>query len=88
LFSLNDLLSEVIDVVDNENKHTIHLPDEDLEIYVSKIELQHVFQNLISNTIKHNDKNSTLINISFSIMIIVLELMRSIILKFSEYLVN
>ncbi|WP_160127895.1 ATP-binding protein [Kordia antarctica] len=66
LFSLNNLLSEIRAVVDTQNEHIIHLPDEDLEIYTNKIELEHVFQNLLSNSIKHNDKNSALINISFS----------------------
>lgn len=66
LFSLNDLLTEIVEIVDTQNEHTIHLPPEDLEMYTNKIELEHVFLNLLSNSIKHNDKNSTLINITFS----------------------
>ncbi|MBC8755028.1 GHKL domain-containing protein [Kordia sp. YSTF-M3] len=65
-FGLNNLLREIIEVVDNENKHTIHLPEKDAEIYANKIELEHVFQNLINNAIKHNDKNNAIITISFS----------------------
>ncbi|WP_091893309.1 ATP-binding protein [Polaribacter sp. KT25b] len=63
-FKLNDLLHKVIGVVDNQQKNTIHLPDEDLEIYANKIELNHVFQNLLSNSIKYNDKKHTIIHIS------------------------
>lgn len=64
LFSLNDLLKSVISVVDYQNNSTINIPDTDVEIYASKIELDHVFQNLISNAIKHNDKERAIINIS------------------------
>jgi signal transduction histidine kinase len=63
-FSLNDLLKKVISVVDHQQKSTIHLPEEDVEIYASKIELDHVFQNLFSNSIKYNDKEHAIIKIS------------------------
>jgi signal transduction histidine kinase len=64
LFSLNELLKTVTTVVDYQNKSTINLPVEDLEIHANKVELDHVFQNLISNAIKHNDKEHAIINIS------------------------
>tara|TARA_B100000809_G_scaffold176669_1_gene174085 strand:- start:12100 stop:14121 length:2022 start_codon:yes stop_codon:yes gene_type:complete len=64
LFSLNDLLRKVIALVDSQNKNTINLPEVDFEIYTNKIELDHVFQNLISNSIKYNDKEKAIINIS------------------------
>lgn len=66
LFSLNELLKQVISVVDYQNNSTINLPAKNLEIYTSKIELEHVFQNLISNSIKHNDKERAIITISVS----------------------
>ncbi|WP_053002190.1 sensor histidine kinase [Kordia jejudonensis] len=65
-FLLNDLLDEVVEIVDNEKKHTIKLPEDNAEIFASKVELEHVFQNLISNAIKHNDKQSAVIAISFA----------------------
>jgi signal transduction histidine kinase len=63
-FSLNDLLKKVAEIVDSQNKSIIHMPKEDVKIFANKIELTHVFQNLISNAIKHNDKELTVINIS------------------------
>ena len=66
LFSFNSLLEKVIDVVDYQNKSTIILPENDLEVYANKLELDHVFQNLINNAIKHNDKDKTIIKISVS----------------------
>lgn len=66
LFSLNELLNKVKCVVDYQNKSTINLPEEELDIYANKIELEHVFQNLISNAIKHNDKDHAIIKVSVS----------------------
>jgi light-regulated signal transduction histidine kinase (bacteriophytochrome) len=66
LFSVNDLLKKVVALVDSQNKSTINLPEVDFEIYTNKIELDHVFQNLINNSIKYNDKEKTIINISIS----------------------
>lgn len=65
-FSFNNLLRETINIVDPEKKHTIHLPEKDNEIYTSKIELEHVFLNLINNAIKHCDKEKAIIHISLS----------------------
>lgn len=65
-FSFNDLLREIINIVDPEKKHTIHLPEKDNELHTSKIELEHVFLNLINNAIKHCDKEKVIIHISFS----------------------
>ena len=66
LFSLNKLLSDVISGINLLDQNTINLPNQNLEIYANKIELYHVFQNLISNAITHNDKDPIIINISVS----------------------
>jgi signal transduction histidine kinase len=66
LFSLNKLLSDVISGINVLDQNTINLPNQNLEIYANKIELYHVFQNLISNAITHNDKDHIIINISVS----------------------
>tara|TARA_R110002049_G_scaffold11341_7_gene53641 strand:+ start:395 stop:2317 length:1923 start_codon:yes stop_codon:yes gene_type:complete len=63
-FSLNKLLTKVVGVVDYQNKSTIIVPEKDLEICANETELNHVFQNLISNAIKHNDKEKAIIKIS------------------------
>lgn len=78
LFSLRKLLNKVKYVVDYQNKSTINLPEEGLKIYANKIELEHVFQNLISNAIKHNDKDHAIINIS------VLELQKEYVFSVSD----
>ncbi len=65
-FHLNNLLNEVIEVTNAENKHTINLPEKDIKIHTNKIELKHVFQNLVQNAIKHNDKKNAIITISYS----------------------
>ncbi|CAL2078087.1 histidine kinase [Tenacibaculum sp. 190524A05c] len=64
LFSLNSLLKEIVDILDFGNTNTILFPDEDIQVYASKIELEHVFQNLISNAIKYCDKEKVIIEIS------------------------
>jgi len=63
-FSLNALLHEITDILNPEKKHRIHIPKADLEVFTSKVELQHVFLNLISNAIKHCDKESAEIHIA------------------------
>ncbi len=65
-FIVNKLLEEVIESVDPQNKSLITLPSENIDINTSRIELEHVFQNLISNAIKYSDKERAKINISVS----------------------
>ena len=64
LFSLNGLLKDVIDILNHSKQNIITIPDEDIQVYANKIELEHVFQNLISNAIKYNDKEKTIIEIT------------------------
>ena len=66
LFSLNGLLNDVINGINFLDKNTVNLPNADLEVYTNKIELYHVFQNLINNAITYNDKDHIIINISAS----------------------
>lgn len=63
LFSLNGSLNELIEIL-NYSDSTFHLPDEDIQVHANKLELEHVFQNLISNAIKYNDKEKAIIEIS------------------------
>lgn len=62
-FSIRNTLERVIGLVDSQNKAKINLPKNDLKIYANKLEFEHVFQNLIGNSIKYNDKEKTIITI-------------------------
>ncbi len=62
-FKINELLEIIPDYVKNNGKTIIELPKNNIDIVTNKIELEHVFQNLISNSIKYNDKNKAIIKI-------------------------
>jgi signal transduction histidine kinase len=66
VFSFHELLTKVIGLIDFQKKSTINLPKNDVEIKTNKIELEHVFQNLISNSIKYNNKEKIIIDIHAS----------------------
>ncbi|WP_146169792.1 sensor histidine kinase [Kordia periserrulae] len=63
-FSIQKLLEEIVLTLNPENLHEIHIPKEDIQIHTSKVELEHVLLNLISNAIKHCDKEKAIITIS------------------------
>jgi len=65
--NLNDTLQKVIDLIDHQHKTIVNLPKKEVKIYTNKLELQHVFQNLISNSIKYKDKEKTIITIDVAI---------------------
>lgn len=62
--SVYEILNNVIGLIDHQNKSTFNFPKKDLAIYTNKLELEHVFQNLFSNSIKYNDKEKTIITIN------------------------
>jgi len=64
VFSINKMLKETVVLLDPKNKSIINLPRNDFNIYTNQIELEHVFQNLIGNSIKYNDKEKTIVDIS------------------------
>jgi len=66
MFKLNNSLQEIIDTINGGAKHSIILPEGDPEIYANETEIKHVFQNLLQNAIKHNDKEKAIITILFS----------------------
>ncbi|SNR15759.1 sensor histidine kinase [Tenacibaculum jejuense] len=64
IFSFNELLQEIIAIVNYKSDSIINIPDEDTTIHCSRIELEHVIQNLVSNSIKYNDKQKAIIDIT------------------------
>ena len=64
VFYINDLLLKVLDFVDQQKTSTHILPGNNIEVFASKIELEHVFQNLISNAIKYNNKEKAIVEIT------------------------
>ncbi|WP_298781817.1 ATP-binding protein [uncultured Polaribacter sp.] len=63
-FSINKTLKEIVGLINPNNNCIINLPKNDINIYTSQIELEHVFQNLIENSLKYNDKEKAIIDIS------------------------
>lgn len=63
-FYLNDVLEHIIEMVDIKHDCEINLPEENPLINCNKIALEQILLNLIVNSIKYNDKETTLININ------------------------
>ncbi|WP_439131027.1 sensor histidine kinase [Polaribacter sp.] len=64
-FSCNVTLQKVFDLIQHQKKSTLILPKKDLKVYANKLEFEHVFQNLMGNSIKYNDKDEAIITIKF-----------------------
>ena len=67
-FHLNDLLEEITDLLDVNHNCEIHLPDENLLMYCNKTALEQIFINLLVNSIKYNDKDQTIIEITAEVL--------------------
>ncbi|MEX1188357.1 MAG: ATP-binding protein [Bacteroidia bacterium] len=61
---VKELLEEVVEMLVQDDKVKINYPDKLPVLKTEKMKLQQVFSNLISNAIKHNDKELTEITIS------------------------
>lgn len=55
--SLNDLLNDLVDLVAPNYKECIHIQENLPTLFTENLKLEQVFANLISNSIKHCDKN-------------------------------
>lgn len=62
-FFVNKTLLSIIEVIDTQKENIFDLPKEDIKIFANKVEFEHVFQNLITNSIKYNDKEQTVVKI-------------------------
>lgn len=63
---IGELLNEVVEMVVEDKKVEIVRPPQLPVLMAEKMKLQQVFSNIISNAIKHNDKENTRIEISVS----------------------
>lgn len=63
---LNDLLQYIIGILDIKNEFEFLLPEKNHKLYSSKIALGQIIFNIISNSIKYNDKPKGIITIAFS----------------------
>jgi|GEM_PF-6768310 len=66
-FDLTALLKELSEVVNDKNLHIINIPDKPFEISANKIEIEQVFQNLLQNAIKYNDKKQALVDVILNV---------------------
>ncbi len=66
LIKTSEILEEIIDLVADAENVTVKVPVGLPDIKGVKVRIGQVFQNLISNAIKHNDKPAVEIEISFS----------------------
>ncbi|WP_397446521.1 ATP-binding protein [Polaribacter sp. R77954] len=64
-FNVNTTLQKVFDLIQHQKKSTLKLPKNQLKIYANKLEFEHVFQNLMSNSIKYNDKEEAILTVDF-----------------------
>ncbi|RLJ60919.1 GAF sensor signal transduction histidine kinase [Lacinutrix venerupis] len=66
-FYLNHLLEDLVDLLQiNTNCH-INFPEDDVEIICNRVALEQILLNLIGNSLKYNDKEHTIIDISCTI---------------------
>ncbi|WP_447636947.1 GAF domain-containing sensor histidine kinase [Flavobacterium microcysteis] len=63
---LNDFMQYLIDILDTKNEFQFVLPEKNHKIRSNKMALGQIFYNLISNSIKYNDKTKGIIHIDFS----------------------
>lgn len=66
VFNLNELVNQCIDLLDNRSEYHFIKNFNETLIAVNKVALQQILLNLISNSIKYNDKKEVEIKIDFS----------------------
>ncbi|MCB4797539.1 GAF domain-containing sensor histidine kinase [Neotamlana laminarinivorans] len=62
-FSFNQLLEEVIDILNIKVNCRINLPEKDFDIVTNRAALELILLNLITNSLKYNDKPETVIDV-------------------------
>ena len=64
-FNFQEMLDDVNDILDSNEDCQINTPVEPLELFCNRVALEQVFLNLMSNSIKYNDKDVIQIDIGF-----------------------
>lgn len=64
-FELLHVLKKALSLIDVPDKCTVHLPVNPVHIYASRIALEQIFLNLLSNAVRYNDKSDPVIRILF-----------------------
>lgn len=62
-FYLHDLLENTIDLLNIQEKCEVNFPDKNFKIRGNKTALEQIFMNLITNSLKYNDKEKIIIDI-------------------------
>ncbi len=62
-FDIHDMLEEIIDLLNINYNCVINLPEENLILNCNRIALEQIFLNLISNSLKYNNKEEIIIDI-------------------------
>jgi signal transduction histidine kinase len=66
-FNVNDLLENIIELINIKHHCVINLPEFNQSIHCNRVALEQIFLNLIGNSIKYNDKEETIIDISIAL---------------------
>lgn len=62
-FDIHDLLEEIIDLLNIDYNCVINLPEENLMMNCNRIALEQIILNLVSNSLKYNNKEEIIIDI-------------------------
>lgn len=64
-FELNAFLEDIVDMLDIQYDCEVHLPEENHNIFCNDTALKQIFINLITNSLKYNDKDQMIIQLGF-----------------------
>ncbi len=65
-FELNHLLEEIIDLLNIDHDCEIHLPEKEITLHTNKGAVHQILLNLITNSLKYNDKDRPVITFNSS----------------------
>jgi len=63
-FFVNHLLEDLVDLLQINTNCDINFPEDDVEMVCNRVALEQILLNLIGNSLKYNDKENTVIDIS------------------------